>query len=245
VLYSNILKLDPHNPTRKNRDYFILSKGHAALTLYSTLAETGFFSREELLNFKGNGSNFSSMVSSKIPGVELSTGSLGQGLGYAVGLALGLQLRQQSNQVYCLIGDGENDEGSIWESAETAYRLGLSNLTLIIDNNNQKIGGQIEKPLDFEKIYNDFGFETISVNGHDHKQLQQVFKRLTDQTSSSSKRTSPRCVIAKTIKGKGVSFLEAHEENHTYTLSEKEFLQALAENQSPDTNFLDQDSNNA
>jgi transketolase len=230
VLYSDVLKFKFNEPNSSGRDFFILSKGHAALALYSTLAEAGFFPRQDLLNFKSNGSQFSGMVSSKIPGVELSTGSLGQGLGYAVGIAFALKQLNRPNRVYCLIGDGENDEGAIFESLSIASESNLSNLTVIIDQNHQKAGSLLNKPLKLPEIYQSFDFEVINVDGHNHPQLLTAFNK---------KRSRPTCIIAKTIKGKGVKLLEQSDSNHNLTLTFSEFKTAWSENPGEPYDFLD------
>jgi transketolase len=205
VLYSGILKFDPSNPKAKARDIFILSKGHAGAAIYATLAECGFFPVSWLEHYEENGGLLSGHVSSHgVPGVELSTGALGHGLSVGCGIAYGFKCDKKKNRVFVLIGDGENEEGSVWEAATFASRFHLDNLTVIVDRNRFQAMGKVDDIMacdsGLEKKWADFGFDTQTVNGHDHVALEAAF----------SKRVpgKPHAIIADTIKGKGVSFME-------------------------------------
>jgi transketolase len=245
VLYTQVLHYDPKQTDWPERDYFILSEGHGAIALYAILAEVGFFEPTELANYKANGSIFSPMASARVPGVELTTGSLGQGLGYAAGLALGFKLQKLPNRVFCLIGDGENDEGSIWEAAQFAGRERLNNLCLIINRNYQKTGPVIKDLTDYPAIYQGLGFEVKIIDGHNPAEIIAAFN--SHSYSSTANSDSPLCIIAETIKGKGVSFIEGTADNHSrplnldeYKLARTEILQSsLHLNQASTNRLLD------
>lgn len=205
VLYTDILKYDPANPKANNRDRLILSKGHAGAAIYAALAETGFFPVEELKTHYADGSRLSGHVSHKgIPGIEFSTGSLGHGLPVAVGMALAAQKDNKGHHVYVILGDGECDEGSVWEAAMFASHFKLDNLTVVIDHNKMQSLTFCEDTISLEPFsskWQAFGFNTIEVDGHDHKALKNAFQ-------ISVAVGKPKCIIANTIKGKGVSFME-------------------------------------
>lgn len=205
VLYANVLKIEPKEPQRPNRDRFVMSKGHAGVALYAALAETGFFPIEELTHYYTNGSVYSGHVSHKgVPGVELSTGSLGHGIAVACGMAMAGKNMPQPYDVYVLVGDGECNEGIVWETALTASQYKLDNFTVIVDRNGMQAMGNCEELLQMEPIvdkWHSFGWTVIDVtNGNDHDQLRQAF--------AAPARGRPKCIIARTIKGKGVSFME-------------------------------------
>lgn len=206
VLYGQILHVDPKNPKWKDRDRFILSKGHAGASVYATLAECGFFSVEKLETHYQDGSDLSGHVSHKgIPGVELSTGSLGHGLGVGVGMAKAAKMDGKSWRTFVLLSDGECDEGSNWEAILFAAHHKLDNLVAIIDYNKIQSLAPVAETLALEPFaekWQSFGWEVKEVDGHDHLALTQVFS---DVSPSSGK---PTVVIAHTIKGKGVSFME-------------------------------------
>jgi transketolase len=227
VLYTQVLHHDPKRPDWSERDYFILSEGHGAIALYAILAEVGFFEPTELANYKANGSIFSPMASARVPGVELTTGSLGQGLGYAAGLALGFKLRNRSNRVFCLIGDGENDEGAIWEAAQFAGRKHLNNLCLIINRNHQKSSAIIKDLTDYETIYQGLGFEVKTIDGHNPAEIIAAFN--SQSANSTANADQPLCIIAETVKGKGVSFAERAADNHNRPISPEEYQLARSE----------------
>jgi transketolase len=220
VLYDSILKIDPKKPKSKNRDYFILSKGHASLALYAVLAKKGFFPESELKKY----CEFTSKLGghpdrNKIPGVEVSTGSLGHGLPMAVGIAIGLKIKKMPNMVYALIGDGECNEGSIWESLLLAKEHKLTNLYCIVDDNRSS-----DRALnlgDIERKFKSFGWDSKTIDGHSHREIKKVMK--------TRKLTAPTVIIARTIKGKGISIMENNPEWHHKTPNHEEIAKIIAE----------------
>ncbi len=224
VLYSDILNVDPNNPGMPNRDRFILGKGHAGVAVYAVLAETGFYSRSELDKYYANGGVLSGHVSSKgVPGVELSSGSLGHGSSVACGMALSSKITGDEFNVYCLIGDGEAEEGAVYEMAHTASNLGLDNLTVIIDCNGLQAMGECEKiegDIDHVKLWEALGWTVICVDGHNHDELKAAFRQ---------KSNKPKVILAKTVKGKGVSFMEGDNLWHYRPPSGKYLKRALSE----------------
>ena len=205
VLYADILKYDTKNPKWDERDRLVLSKGHAGSALYATLANVGFYSREELKTYDLDGSNFSGHISHKnVAGVEFSTGSLGHGVCVATGMALAAKLDNKPYHVYAIVGDGECNEGSFWETVMFANQYNLSNFTIIIDRNRMQAMGDVAKVMDTgnlgEKIKT-FGFNVLSINGNSHEELFDAFQTKFDNDK-------PICIVANTIKGKGVSFME-------------------------------------
>ena len=203
VLYADILRFDPENPKANDRDRFILSKGHAGASVYAALAESGFFSVEELKTHYQNSSRLSGHVSHHIPGVEFSTGSLGHGLSAAAGMALAAKKDNKQHRVFVVLGDGECNEGSIWEAAQFAAHFGLGNLVAIVDNNNMQSLDFCENTLNSGELAEKckaFGWNVYTVDGHDHAALKSA---LSDMNCAK-----PTVIIAKTIKGKGVSFME-------------------------------------
>ena len=229
VLYTRILRVDPKNPAWPDRDRLILSKGHAGSAVYAALAETGFFPVEQLKTHYANGSILSGHVSHKgVPGVEVSTGSLGHGLGIGAGMALGARMDRASWRTYVVMGDGECDEGSVWESALQAAQYGLDRLTAIVDYNHMQSLTTVEKTLrlePFEDKWRDFGWNVQSVNGHDPDALETALKkaRAADGTGK------PQMILAHTVKGKGVSFMENNILWHYRTPQGEEYEAALKE----------------
>lgn len=205
-LYFNKMNVDVNNPKDLNRDRFVLSKGHAAPALYSVLAEKGFFHKEELKNLRKLGAMLQGHPDAKnIPGVDVSTGSLGQGISNAVGMALGLRSDKSLAKVYTLLGDGEIQEGLVWEAAMAAGHYKLDNLVAILDYNGLQIDGENDEVMTIspvDKKFENFGWNVISCDGHDYDEIHRVFESL-ENTSGK-----PTLIIAKTIKGKGVSFME-------------------------------------
>ena len=205
VLYADILRYDPEDPEWDGRDRFIMSKGHAGAAVYAALAESGFFAPTELKTHYQNGSRLSGHVSHHLPGVDLSTGSLGHGLCAAAGMALAAKQDGKHHRVFAVLGDGECDEGSVWEAALFANQYRLENLVAIIDHNHMQSLDTCEKTLELEDFgakWRAFGWNVIELNGHDHNALRSA---LTDTRSAGHK---PTVVIANTVKGKGVSFME-------------------------------------
>lgn len=204
-LYFKEMNIDPENPKDPKRDRFVLSKGHAAPALYATLAERGYFSPDELITLRQIGSRLQGHPDMKnIPGVDMSTGSLGQGISTAVGMALSSKHFGDNYNVYTILGDGEIEEGQVWEAAMFASNKGLSNLTAFIDLNNLQIDGTIDevnsaKPVD--KKFEAFGWHVITINGHDYDAIEAAL-------AEAKTVDKPVAIIAETIKGKGVSYME-------------------------------------
>lgn len=229
VLYFNEMNIDPQDPKAESRDRFVLSKGHASEALYATLAERGYFPKEDLITFRHIDSPFQGHPDmNKVPGVDMTTGSLGQGLSAANGMALASKIDKQGFRVYCLMGDGELEEGQVWEAAMTSSQYELDNICAIIDCNGLQLTGKTEeiKSLNYESIeqkFRSFGFNTIVIDGNNIESIMQAF--------SIAERTKgmPSVIIAKTIKGKGVSFMENNNEWHGKSLSDEDYKKALEE----------------
>ena len=205
-LYFVELNVDPKNPKDENRDRFVLSKGHVAPGYYSTLAERGFFPKEDLLTLRHVGSYLQGHPDmKKIPGVDMSSGSLGQGISAAVGMALAAKLQNKDYRTYTLLGDGEIQEGQVWEAAMFAGSRKLDNLVVIVDNNGLQIDGPIDEvnsPYPIGAKFEAFNFNVVEIDGHDFDQIADAFKQ------AKECKGKPTAIIMKTIKGKGVSFME-------------------------------------
>lgn len=227
VLYFTEMEISPLNPKDENRDRFILSKGHASPALYATLVERGFIKKDELRKFRSINSLLQGHPDMKnIPGVDMTTGSLGQGLSAANGMALAGKLDKKDYRVYCLLGDGEIEEGQVWEAAMTAGHYKLDNLCVIVDNNNLQIDGVISEvmsPYPIDKKFKDFGFEVIKIDGHDFKSIIDAFEE------AKRIKGKPTAIIAKTVKGKGVSYMENEAGWHGKAPKEEEYIQAMKE----------------
>ncbi|MGG3689493.1 transketolase [Caldifermentibacillus hisashii] len=206
VLYNDIAKVNPQNPKMSDRDRVILSKGHAGAAIYAALAEKGFFDIEELKTHYADGSRLSGHVSHKgVPGVEFSTGSLGHGLSVAAGMAYAAKKDQKNHRVFVILGDGECDEGSVWEAALMANHYKLNNLVAIIDHNKMQSLDFCENTIalaPFADKWNAFGWNVLDIDGHDHDALKEAFN------NASLSTEKPTVIIANTIKGKGISFME-------------------------------------
>lgn len=205
VLYADILRYDPENPSWEDRDRFIMSKGHAGAAVYAALAECGFFDPAELKTHYANGSRLSGHVSHHLPGVDLSTGSLGHGLSAAAGMALAAKQNAKHHRVFAVLGDGECDEGAVWEAALFARQYQLENLVAIVDHNHMQSLDCCEKTLSlhpFDEKWRAFGWNVIELNGHDHDALRTALR----DTHNPGHR--PTVVIANTVKGNGVSFMQ-------------------------------------
>lgn len=204
VLYNEVMKIDPNNPLDDSRDRFILSKGHAGVAVYSALAEKGFFELEELNTYYQNGSKLSGHVSHKnVNGVEFSTGSLGHGVCVAIGMALAAKKNKKNHRVFTIVGDGECNEGSVWEGALFAQQFKLSNLTVIVDHNKLQGIEACENVLNYGDLaekWRAFNWNVIEIDGHDYDQIKNALTIIDE--------SRPTCIIANTIKGKGVSFME-------------------------------------
>jgi transketolase len=227
VLYWSVLKIDPAQPLAEDRDRFILSKGHAALALYSVLAKRGFCSNETLQTFNNNGGKLAEHPGPQcIPGVEAATGSLGHGLPIGNGLALAARLSGRSNRVFVLLSDGECNEGSVWEAAMFAGKQKLSNLCAIVDFNKWQATGRSQEILALDPLpekWQAFGWDTVRLDGHDMTKLQAT---LADMPRKSGK---PLAIIADTVKGKGVSFMEDDNNWHYRVPTSEEVLAAKRE----------------
>ena len=227
VLYFNQMNIDSENPNAKGRDRFVLSKGHCAPALYATLARKGYFDKELLKGFRKVESNLQGHPDmKKVPGVDMSTGSLGQGLSAAVGMAIGSKMEHEGYRVYCLLGDGELEEGQVWEAAMSANKNKLDNLCAIVDYNTLQIDGNIEEVaglIDIKEKFESFGFNVIEVNGHDIEALIHAFN------SAKHQKDMPSVIIARTIKGKGVSFMEGKAEWHGKAPNQEQYEEAINE----------------
>ncbi len=227
TLYFNEMRLDPQKPTWEDRDRFILSKGHGVPALYATLGYRGYFDPQETMNLRQLDSPFQGHPDRvRLPAVEASTGSLGQGLSVAQGIALSARLDKKDFRVYCLIGDGETQEGQIWESVMSAGNYKLDNLCLFLDWNKYQIDGAVEDVMDLNPIpekFKAFKWHVISINGHDVDQIQNALKEARDT------KGKPTVIIADTVKGKGVSFMEVDNKWHGVSPNKEELEKAISE----------------
>ncbi len=226
ALYYHKLKNDPSNPKWKERDRFLLSKGHACPALYAVLADRGYFPKDLLWTLRKLGSPLQGHPQMGLAGIEISSGSLGQGLSIADGIALALRMDGISSRVYCLMGDGETNEGQIWEAAMTASHYKLDNVCGIIDCNKLQIDGfccEVKDPGTYKHKWQDFGWNAVEVNGHDIKDLIEAFDR------AERVKDKPTVIIAHTVKGKGVSFVENKAEWHGIAPKKEEYERAIME----------------
>lgn len=226
-LYFEELNIDPKDPKKPDRDRFVLSKGHTAPGLYSALALRGYFPVEDLKTLRHLGSYLQGHPDMKhIPGVDMSSGSLGQGISAAVGMALSAKLSGDDYRVYTLLGDGEIQEGQVWEAAMLAAHKKLDNLVVIVDNNNLQIDGAIDEvnsPYPIDKKFEAFNFHVINIDGNDFDQIDAAFKE------AKTVKGCPTAIIAKTIKGKDVSFMENQAGWHGKAPNDEEYAVAMAD----------------
>ncbi|WP_443596632.1 transketolase [Agathobacter sp.] len=226
-LYFEEMNVNPANPKWEDRDRFVLSKGHVAPGLYSTLAEKGYFPKEDLKTLRHTGSYLQGHPDMKhIPGVDMSSGSLGQGVSVAVGMAAAGKYDKKDYRVYTLTGDGEIQEGQIWEAAMWAGHRKLDNLVVIVDNNNLQIDGSVEdvcSPYPIDKKFEAFNFHVINIDGNDFDQIRAAFKEARET------KGMPTAIIAKTVKGKGVSFMENAAGWHGKAPNDEEYEIAMAD----------------
>ena len=226
-LYFEEMNVDPANPKWEDRDRFVLSKGHVAPGLYSTLAEKGYFPKEDLKTLRHTGSYLQGHPDMKhIPGIDMSSGSLGQGVSVAVGMAAAGKYDKKDYRVYTLTGDGEIQEGQIWEAAMWAGHRKLDNLVVIVDNNNLQIDGSVEdvcSPYPIDKKFEAFNFHVINIDGNDFDQIRAAFKEARET------KGMPTAIIAKTVQGKGVSFMENAAGWHGKAPNDEEYEIAMAD----------------
>jgi len=227
-LYFKHMKFNPKNTNDPNRDYFILSKGHVCPVLYATLARLGCFDIDELSTLRKIGSRLQGHPAKdkELPGIEVSTGSLGYGLSIGAGIAIGMKRTNKSNKVYVLMGDGEQQEGNIWEAAMFAAHYKLNNLCAIVDNNGLQIDGATKNVINVEPLackYKTFGWNAIEIDGHNLKKIDEVYSKFKEE------KEKPTAIIAKTVKGKGVSFMENLTEWHGKVISKELAEKALIE----------------
>lgn len=226
-LYWKEMNIDPKDPKKDDRDRLVLSKGHAAPALYSALAYRGYFPVEDLKTLRKSDSYLQGHPNMNyVPGVDMSTGSLGQGISAAVGMALGSKFSGDKFRVYTILGDGEIEEGQVWEAAMFASAKKLDNLCVIVDNNNLQIDGTIEdvnSPYPIDEKFSSFGFNVINVNGHCFKELEQAFE------AAKACKGRPTAIIARTVKGKGVSFMENQVSWHGSAPNAEQYAQAMEE----------------
>ena len=228
LYFEELKNIDPHDPKKTDRDRFVLSKGHCAPGLYSALAERGYFPKEDLVTLRHVGSYLQGHPNmNDTPGVDMSTGSLGQGVSVACGMALAAKLAGESYHVYTLLGDGECEEGEVWEAAMFAGDKKLDNLTVIVDYNNLQIDGTLEEvnsPLPLDRKFESFRFHVISVaDGNDFDQLRAAFRE------ASGIKGMPTAIICRTVKGKGVSYMENNCGWHGKAPNDEEYAQAMEE----------------
>ena len=226
-LYFEEMNIDPKDPKKPDRDRFVLSKGHTAPGLYSALAERGFFPKEDLKTLRQIGSHLQGHPCMQhTPGLDMSSGSLGQGVSAAVGMALSAKVFGDSYRVYTLLGDGELQEGEVWEASMFASAKKLDNLCVIVDNNNLQIDGTIDEvnsPYPIDEKFKAFGFHVINVNGHDFDELRAAF------AEAKTVKGQPTVIIMKTVKGKGVSFMENNAAWHGSAPNDEQYAVAMAD----------------
>ncbi len=227
VLYYKILRINPQNPRDINRDRFVLSKGHGCASLYAILADLGFFSSDEIDRF----SSFDGILGGhpemqKVPGVEVSTGSLGQGISVALGMAMSAKMLNKDFKVYCVVGDGECNEGSVWEAAQVAAHQKLDNFIVIVDLNKHQSSGKTVDVVNSQNMadkWHSFGWETVEIDGHSFIDI------MGSVSLAPFKRGKPSAIIAHTIKGKGISFMEDQKKWHTMIPNQEEYQLAIGE----------------
>ncbi len=229
VLYFDQMNVDAKNPKWDERDRFVLSKGHVCPILYSSLILKGFLGNEEVNNLRKLGSKLQGHPDmKKCPGVDISTGSLGQGISCAVGMAIAAKMDKKAYKTYTLVGDGECNEGQVWEAIQSAVKYELDNFVMILDNNNLQNDGSCDEIMptgDLAKKVESFGMETYKVDGHSVEELIDAFEKI----SANSTNGKPKCIVAKTVKGKGVSFMENVPGWHGMAPNEEQFAIAMKE----------------
>ncbi len=226
VLYTKFLKFDPANPSWEDRDRVILSKGHACPALYTVMAYMGYFPREQLMTLRKLGSPLQGHPDRRfLPGIEASTGSLGQGLSIAIGMAVAAKMDAKDWRTYCILGDGELQEGQVWEALMSAPKFGVGGLTVIVDHNNGQIDGPVSEIMPIESVVeklSSFGWSVAAIDGHDFAQIEGAL-------SAAKESQRPFAIVAKTVKGKGVSFMENVIDWHGRAPKKEEADRAVAE----------------
>lgn len=227
ALYFNEMKHDPKNPKWTDRDYFVLGKGHGVPALYATLAQAGYFDVSECMTLRKLGSRMQGHPDrTRLDSLEASTGSLGQGLSIAQGYAMAARLDKKDSRVYCIIGDGESQEGQVWEAAMSISKYKLSNLCIILDENRYQIDGTVKEVMDLEPVmdkWKAFGFNTIEIDGHNMDEILKALK------AAREEKSRPTFIRAHTVKGKGVSFMENNNHWHGVSPTKEELAKALKE----------------
>lgn len=226
VLYRNHLRYPGNDPLAVERDYLVLSKGHGVMAQYACMRELGWLKDEAFTTYFSDGSELKGLSDSRIPGLEVTSGSLGHGFSVGVGMAMGTKLRDTDQKTYALVGDGEINEGTIWEGALFAAHHELRNFIVIVDVNGFQAMGSTQEVLKLGSIqakFESFGFEALTIDGHDEEAINQAIKQLW-----ASKSTAPKALIAKTVKGKGVPFMEHNNIWHYTRLNQDSYAQALA-----------------
>lgn len=225
VLYFKEMNIQPENANWEDRDRLVLSKGHCSPALYSCLANRGYFPVEDLKTFRNINSYLQGHPDkNKVPGVDMTTGSLGQGLSCANGMAIAGKMNQKDYRVYCILGDGEIEEGQIWEAAMASNKYKLDNLCVIVDNNNLQIDGTIEEVMSsypIDEKFRSFGFQIINIDGHDIEEIIKAFE------VAKNVKDKPTCIIAKTVKGKGVAFMENQAGWHGKAPNQEQYEEAI------------------
>lgn len=227
VLHRSFLRYTDNNPLAEGRDYLVLSKGHGVMAQYACMLERGWIGPEHVTGYFADGSDLKGLSDSRIPGLEVTSGSLGHGFSVGVGMAMGAKLKNTDQKVYALVGDGEINEGPIWEGALFAAHHQLNNFMLIVDENGFQAMGTTQEVLALGSIADKltaFGFETRTIDGHDEVNIEQAVRELW-----ASDSTQPKAIVAKTVKGKGVSFMEHNNMWHYTRLNEDTYAQACAE----------------
>ncbi|MDR2211807.1 MAG: transketolase [Spirochaetaceae bacterium] len=226
LLYYHRMKVDPSNPRWDGRDYLVVSKGHAGPAVYAALASKGFFPTEWLMTLNKGGTKLPSHCDRVLtPGIDMTAGSLGQGFSAALGIALGLRMDKKPNRVFAILGDGESDEGQIWEGAMFAAAKGISNITAFTDFNKQQLDGYVKDVLDLGDLtakWKAFGWFTQEVNGHDLEELDKAIE------ASFAQQEKPSMIVMNTIKGKGCNFAEGVEKNHSMAFDMEKAKEAIA-----------------
>ena len=224
--YFSEINVDPKNPKWEDRDRFVLSKGHSCPVLYAALGKLGFFPEETLHTLRQEGSPLQGHPNMNCPGIEIPTGSLGQGFACAVGMAIGLKMDKKNSRVFAVLGDGECQEGEVWESAATANKYKLDNLIAFVDYNKLQIDGTTDEIMPLGSLsekFKVFGFETYDIDGNDMEQILDTF----DKIRATAQNGKPKCIIGHTVKGKGVSFMENVCDWHGVAPKKEEYEQAM------------------